>query len=188
VTADALLADGVEAAGRVASIARLKRPRLYHNLEKTREGQLLSVAVSDGRLYYQYAERDKQYLERDASLLDSLMLPVHVRLFFPAQKPGAALVDLAGKPTVREYDYRSLGKSQINGKAVEGVRVSLMARAKGGVWHAFRSDRYYDVASGLLRRIVSGKRVQDVENKPNVALPDTGFRWRPVPGAVKGFG
>jgi len=173
--------------GLVASIARLKRPLLYHNLQRTRQGQTVGLAVSDGTRYHEYQERKREYVERDASLLARLALPVHVRLFFTGQKPDQILTDLDGKPTAREYAFKYGGRSRINGKDADIVRVSVMARAKDGAWHAFESVRYYEAAGGLLLRAVSGKRTLDVENRKNVKLPTDRFRWRPLPGVVRGF-
>ncbi len=171
--------------GQVASVVRLKRPRLYHNLQRTRTGMLLGVAVSDGARYYEYTESRKSYVERQASLLDRLMLPPHARLFFAAQEPGTVMTDLDGKPAVREYRFRYSGRQRIRGVAADTLRISTMTRVAGGGWNSFESTRSYDAKSSLLIRAVNGRRTVDVMNRPNPPLPTERFRWRPIPGATK---
>lgn len=174
--------------GPVEAIGRLKRPRLYHFLQKKKEGELVALAISDGKRYYEYTERTRNYIEREAAVLGRLTLPANVRLFFTGQQPGSVMVGLDGKPAVREYSFRYLGQERVAGKPAHVLRVSTLARGPSGAWSTFHSRRYFDAGTHLLRRIVNGARVLDVENRINPELPTAGFRWQPIPGATKGFG
>lgn len=174
--------------GGLIAIAEAQKPRLFRLTQKLVSGEAIGAAVSDGARYVEYRERSKQYLERDASVLDQLALPVHVRLFFAAQRTSNLLLGLNGKPSAREYGYRYRGKAPVNGKPTERVDVSIMVRAPDGVWHSFTSERYFDPKSGLLVRAVNGGRTMDIENVPNARIPAGQFRWTPPAGAIKGLG
>jgi hypothetical protein len=172
----------------MVSVALLQRPRKYRLTQKLASGQLVGAAASDGQRYFEYREHSKQYLERDASVLSRLVLPVHVRLFFAEQQSAAILHGLDGKPTVREYGYRYRGKVALNGKPAERVDVSVMARSPDGVWHSFVSERYFDPKSGLLIRAVNGGRTINIRNEPNARISPAELRWFPPANAVKGLG
>lgn len=174
--------------GPVEAIGRLKRPRFYHFLQKKKEGELVALAISDGKRYYEYTERTRNYIERESAVLGRLTLPANVRLFFSGQQPGSVMLGLDGKPAVREYAFRYIGQERVEGRPAHILLVSTLARGPSGAWNTFDSRRYYDAGTHLLRRIVNGARVLDVENRINPTLPTSGFRWQPIPGATKGFG
>lgn len=174
--------------GGMVSTALLQRPRKYRLTQKLASGQLIASAASDGQRYFEYREHSKQYLERDATVLSRLVLPVHVRLFFADQQSAAVLNGLDGKPTVREYGYRYRGKVTLSGKPAECVDVSVMARSPDGVWHTFVSERYFDPKSGLLIRAVNGGRTINIRNEPNASISPAELRWFPPANAVKGLG
>lgn len=173
--------------GRSVSVARLKRPRLYHFLQSKPDGELIALAVSDGTRYYEYTERTRQYLEREAAILDALTLPVNVRFFFAAQRPGGIMRGLDGKPSVREYAYRYQGREKVSGHAADVLTVSTLTRGPEG-WRAFEGTRAFDARTGLLLRSVNGGNRVLFENHVNPKLPTESFRWKPIPGATKGFG
>lgn len=178
----------VSRGGPLVATALLKRPRYYQFVQKTGEGQLIALANSDGRTYREYSAAKRQYLEREITLLDRLALPLNVRLFFPAQTPGGTMVGLHQQPTARDYAFRHVGREKLRGKPVDVIRVSTMSRSREGSWRTFESTRYYDAATGLLLRAVSGKNTIEITNTPNPKLTPEEFRWRPIPGAVRGFG
>jgi len=172
----------------VKAIARLKRPRYYHYLQAKPEGELIALAISDGRRYYEYSERTRQYRERDAAFLNRVTLPANVRMFFPGQTAGAPMVGLDGEPAVRDYAFRYLGREKVRGKPADVLSVSTMLRSGRDTWVSYDNKRYYDAATGLLVRMVNGARVTDIQNRVNLNMPTEGFRWKPIPGALKGFG
>jgi len=174
--------------GGLVGVAYLARPLLFHLEQKLVSGKRVALAVSDGTEYYEYREHSKQFLQRDASTLKNLALPVNVRLFVEGQRASAPLSGMDAKPTVREYGYRHRGKTRLARGPAERVDVSIMVRSPDGKWHAFTSERYYDIATGLLGRVINGGRTMDIENTPNVTIPKTKFRWVPPAGAIKGLG
>jgi hypothetical protein len=172
----------------IETIARLKRPRYYHYMQRKPDGELIALAVSDGEHYYEYTERTQTYLLRDAVILDRISLPANARYFFPTQKPELVMEGLDGQPATRDFDYRYLGARTIAGKKAEGVRVSTLLRAGKDSWIAFESDRYFDAGSALLVQVVNGNSITKIENRTNPALPTAEFRWEPIVGAKRGFG
>jgi len=180
--------ESVSRGGPLEAIVHVKRPRLYHLTQQKKDGELVAFAVCDGKKYYEYTERNRQYLERDPGVLDRLALPLNVRFFFTAQQPEAVMVGLTGQPTVRDYAFRYSGRQKAGAKPADVVVVSTLSRASDGTWRSFDSTRYYDAATGLLVRAVSGNSAIEIINRPNPKLKDKDFRWRPPPNAVRGFG
>lgn len=174
--------------GGMTGVAHLARPLRFHLHQKLVTGEPVALAVSDGSEYYEYRHRSKQYLQRPAATLKTLALPVNVRLFMEGQSAAVTLKGLDGNPTVREYGYRHRGQERISGGPAERVDVSVMVRSPDGKWHSFTSRRYYDMATGLLRRAVNGGRTMEIENHPNAPIPATQFRWQIPAGAMKGLG
>jgi hypothetical protein len=174
--------------GGSVAISLLARPKGYHHLQKRSNGQVLALAVSNGTQYYEYREQTRQYVERPTGMLDRLALPMNTRLFFPGQTASGVLIGLDGSPTVREYEYHYVGKTSVKGKPVERVDVSVMVRGAGNVWHAFRSERYFEIKSGLLIRGINGRRVLDIENQPDIPIPAERFQWVAPAGSTKGLG
>jgi hypothetical protein len=173
-------------AGGVVTIARMKRPRYFHLLQHKPEGELVGLAISDGTTYYEYTEARRKYVQREASRLTALPLPVNARHFWVAPGGGTPLLTLNGQPHVREYAFRGVGERKVAGKPADGVAVSTLVRAADG-WHTFDATRYYDRASGLLVLQISGAKQIAYKNTPNARLPTEGFVWKPIPGATRSF-
>jgi hypothetical protein len=174
--------------GDVGALASLKRPLFFHLVRRTPEGELVALAVCDGRRYYEYTERTRRYVEREAALLTRVAVPPNVRPFLAGDRLTEPMVALDGKPAVRDYRFRYGGRRSVGNKRADVLSVSTMTRGRGGTWQTFEGTRWYDAVSGLLLRTTTGARTTDYQNKLNPALKTDDFRWRPIPGAVKGLG
>jgi hypothetical protein len=174
--------------GGVKTTAWAKRPNLLHLLQTTPKGERLSLMICDGGRYYEYVERRRQWLEREAAVLPRLALPQAVRPFFSDPARGLPLNGLDGRPAAREFAFRGGSARQVRGRPAEAVRVSVLLRGAEGKWRVAELTRFYDRASGLLVRIEGGRTGEDVRSAPNAAAPKGAFRWVQPPGAVRAFG
>lgn len=170
----------------VKTVTRLKRPRYYHSLRHQSDGELIRLSISDGRAYYDYVEAARRYVQRDASTLSKLALPVNARPFFVDVSRGAMMRSPTKDLTVREYAFHYAGEEKAGAGLGDRLRVSTLIRSRSG-WRTFDSLRTYDRKSGLLTRVVSGEQKLRIKNRPNARLPTEGFVWRTIPGATHSF-
>lgn len=170
----------------VKTITRLKRPNYLHSLQHRASGELIRLSISDGRHYYDYSEAVRKYVQRSASVLSSLALPVNARPFFVDVAGGAAMKDLKGVPAVREYAFTFAGEERVGSRVADRIRVSTVARVRDG-WSSFESVRLYDRESGLLVQVRSRNGRTSFKNTPNASLPTEGFVWKPIPGGTRSF-
>ncbi len=173
-------------AGGVKTITRLKRPRYYHSVQHHPNGEMISLAISDGKTYWDYYEPTRKYLQRDAAVLPTLTLPLNARPFFVDPSKGGVMRSVKGSQTAREIAFAYAGEEKIAGKAADRVRVSTLVSSRSG-WRTYDSIHSFDRKSGLLVQVKSGSRKITIKNTPNPNLLTSGFVWTPIPDSSRSF-
>ena len=173
-------------AGRVKTVTRLKRPRYYHSVQHQPNGEMISLAISDGKTYWDYQEPTRKYLQRDAAVLPALTLPLNARPFFVDPSKGRVMRSVKGSQTVREYAFAHAGDEKLAGKTADRIRVSTLVSSRSG-WRSYDSFYSFDRKTGLLLQVRSGSRSITIKNTPNADLPTKGFVWKPIPDSTRSF-
>src|SRR3569833_3380940 len=106
-------------------------------------------------------------------------LPVIVRPFFVQGRLDAVMAGLDGRPGIREYAVHGAGKTTVDGKPADAVKVSLIVRSADGSWRTFESTRCFDPKSALLVETTSGGRGRGGGGGPGARGPAAGGRGGP---------
>lgn len=171
---------------KVKTVTRLKRPLYFHSVQSAPDGELIGLSVSDGKVYYEYEESSRKYVQRPATVLRDLALPVNARPFFADVSRGAVMQNARLQPTVRECAFAHAGEEKVNGQTADRLKITTLVRGRNG-WRSFASFRSYDRKTGLVVRMVSGARKLEIKNQPNAKILTQGFVWKQIPGARRSF-